>query len=172
MKASGTLLTHLACGGALLLGCVGAAVGAKPIQLHLVCSGIETVEIIYGTELEPPRKGDFRVEYNIDLERKGVANARNGKPTSINVDDKEISFGAATDFNPEAREPAGPRTNGPGASATGVVINRSNGRYFSIATRKQLSAEPPPEGSTEPVVITNVRTRQGVCTDGTSSPSF
>lgn len=116
--------------------------------------------------------GDFRVEYNIDLERKGVANARNGKLTSINVDDKEISFGAATDFNPEAREPAGPRTNGPGASATGVVINRSNGRYFSIATRKQFSTEPPPEGSTEPVVITNVRTRQGVCTDGTPSPSF
>lgn len=171
MNATATLLTPLAC-GALLLGCVDAAVAARPSKLHLVCAGVETVEIIYGTELEPTRKGDFRVEYNIDLDRQAIANARNGKLTRINVDDKEISFGAATDFNPDAKEPSGPRTNGPGASATGVVINRSNGRYFSIATRKQVSNETPPEGSTEPVIVTNVRTRQGVCTDGTPSPSF
>ena len=171
MNATATLLTPLAC-GALLLGCVDAAVAARPSKLHLVCAGVETVEIIYGTELEPTRKGDFRVEYNIDLERQAIANARNGKLTRINVDDKEISFGAATDFNPDAKEPSGPRTNGPGASATGVVINRSNGRSFSIATRKQVSNETPPEGSTEPVIVTNVRTRQGACTDGTPSPSF
>lgn len=171
MKATGALLYSLA-RGALLLGCFDAAAATKPSRLHLVCSGVETIEIIYGNELEPTRKGDFRVEYNFDLDRKGIANARNGKLTSISVDDKEISFGAATDFNPDAREPSGPQTNGPGASATGVVINRRNGRYFSIATRKQFSTEPPPEGSTEPIVITNVRTRQGVCTDGTPSPSF
>ncbi|MDO9314887.1 MAG: hypothetical protein Q7T97_10125 [Burkholderiaceae bacterium] len=170
-KAARALLTALAC-GALMLGCFEAAVAAQPSRLTLVCSGLETVEIIYGTELEPTRKGDFRVEYNIDLDRKSIANPRNGKLTSINIDDKEISFGTATDFNPDAKDLSGPKTNGPVASATGVVINRSNGRYFSIATRKQFSAELPPEGGNEPIVTTNVRTRQGVCTDGTPSPSF
>ena len=171
MKATGTLLTQLAC-GTFLMGCLGAATGAKPAKLHLVCSGLETVEIIYGAELEPTRKADFRVEYHIDIDRKVIVNPRNGKLTSINVDDKEISFGTATDFNPDAKEPSAPQTVGQVASATGVVINRSNGRYFSMATRKQFSAEPPTEGNAEPVLTTNVRTRQGVCTDGTPSASF
>jgi hypothetical protein len=92
--------------------------------------------------------------------------------TSVTIDDKQISFGTATDFNPDARDPSDLKAGGQVASATGVVINRSNGRYFSMATRKQFSAEPPPEGSTEPVIVTNVRTRQGVCTNGTPSASF
>lgn len=171
MKPSASRLTPLAC-GALLLACVDAAVAAKPSRLHLVCSGLETVEIIYGTELEPTRKGDFRVEYHIDLDRRAILNVRTGKLTPINVDDREISFGTATDFNLEARESSAQRAGDSVASATGVVINRSTGKYFSIATRKQISTEPPPEGSTEPVVTTNVRTRQGTCTDGTPSASF
>lgn len=156
---------------ALLLS---AAVGshAKDAMLQLVCSGTETIEIIYGTELDPPRKGDFRVEYTIDLTKKGILNARNGQLTPIGFSDKEFSFGSATDFNPNNKDPSGPKTNGTGANATGVVINRTNGKYFSISTRKSFSTDAPPEGSTEPVIITNVRTRQGVCTDGTPSPSF
>lgn len=172
MHASKNLRPHMTLGALLLCG-FGAAVQAKPTQLHLVCSGLETVEIIYGTELEPTRKNDFRVEYHIDVDRKGIANARNGKLTLINIDDNEISFGSATDFNPDAKQASGPLTNGPGASATGVVINRKNGKYFSIATRKRFSDNPPAEGSPpEPIVVTNVRTRQGTCTDGTPSPSF
>lgn len=145
---------------------------APASTLHLVCSGVETTDIIYGTELDPPRKGDFRVEYLIDLQKKGIANARSGKLTPISIDPKEISFGTAIDFNPGSDEARGPKTNGTGASATGVVINRANGKYFSISTRKYFSSDPLPEGATEPPMITHVRTRQGVCTDGTPSPSF
>ena len=172
MKAFDTTISRLACGALLALS-LNATTQAAPLpKLHLVCSGVETVEIIYGTELDPPRKGDFRVEYNIDLDKKGIANARSGKLTLINIDDKEISFGAATDFNPDNKDAPGPKTNGTGANATGVVINRTNGKYFSISTRKYFSTDPLPEGATEPLMITNVRTRQGVCTAGTPSPSF
>ncbi len=151
----------------------GVASHAKePAPLHLVCSGTEVIEIIYGTELDPPRKGDFRVEYTIDLTKKGVLNARNGQITPIRLTDKEFNFGSATDFDPTNKDPVGPKTNGTGANATGVAINRTNGRYFSISTRKSFSTDPLPEGSTEPAIITNIRTRQGVCTDGTPSPSF
>lgn len=150
-----------------------AAAQSAPLpKLHLVCSGVETTDIIYGAELDPPRKGDFRVEYLIDLEKKGITNARNGKLTPISIDAREISFGTAIDFNPGSDEAPGPKTNGTGASATGVVINRANGKYFSISTRKYFSSDPLPEGATEPPMITHVRTRQGVCTDGTPSPSF
>jgi len=163
--------TRWALVAALLMA--GAGSHAKePEPLHLVCSGTEVIEIIYGTELDPPRKGDFRVEYTIDMEKKGIANARTGKLTLINIDAKEISFGAATDFNPNNKDTPGPKTNGTGANATGIVINRTNGKYFSISTRKSFSTDPLPEGSTEPAIITNIRTRQGVCTDGTPSPSF
>lgn len=172
MKAFDTTIPRLACGAVLALSLNATAQAAPLPKLHLVCSGVETVEIIYGTELDPPRKGDFRVEYNIDLDKKGIANARSGKLTLINIDDKEISFGAATDFNPDNKDAPGPKTNGTGANATGVVINRTNGKYFSISTRKYFSTDPLPEGATEPPMITNVRTRQGVCTAGTPSPSF
>lgn len=173
MKAFKTSISHLACGALLALSLSASAQAATPLPvLHLVCSGVETVEIIYGAELDPPRKGDFRVEYTIDLVRKGIANARTGKLTSISIDDKEISFGAATDFNPDNKDAPGQRTNGAGANATGVVINRTNGKYFSISTRKYFSTDPLPEGATEPPMITNVRTRQGMCTAGAPSPSF
>ncbi len=152
---------------------VGVSGHAKDAgMLHLVCSGTELIEIIYGTELDPPRKGDFRVEYTIDLAKKGVLNARNGQITPIRLTDKEFNFGSATDFDPTNKDPVGPKTNGTGANATGVVINRTNGKYFSISTRKSFSTDPPAEGATEPTIITNVRTRQGLCTDGTPSPSF
>ena len=156
---------------ALLMAGVGSH-AKDPVPLHLVCSGTEVIEIIYGTELDPPRKGDFRVEYTIDLAKKGVLNARNGQITPIRLTDKEFNFGSATDFDPNNKDPVGPKTNGTGANATGIVINRTNGKYFSISTRKSFSTDPPPEGSTEPAIITNIRTRQGVCTDGTPSPSF
>lgn len=145
---------------------------APAFTLHLVCSGVETTDIIYGTELDPPRKGDFRVEYLIDLQKKGIANARSGKLTPISIDAREISFGTAIDFNPGSDEAPGPKTNGTGASATGVVINRANGKYFSISTRKYFSSDPLPEGATEPPMITHVRTRQGVCADDKQSSSF
>ena len=75
MKAFDTTISRLACGALLALS-LNATTQAAPLpKLHLVCSGVETVEIIYGTELDPPRKGDFRVEYNIDLDKKGIANA-------------------------------------------------------------------------------------------------
>ena len=141
-------------------------------KLHLVCSGVEITDIIYGTELDPPRKGDFRVEYLIDLDKKGIANARSGKLTPVSIDAKEISFGTAIDFNPASDAAPGSKTNGTGASATGVVINRVNGKYFSISTRKFFSTDPLPEGATEPPMITHVRTRQGVCTDDKQSSSF
>ena len=149
-----------------------AAWPASTPKLHLVCSGVETTDIIYGTELDPPRKGDFRVEYFIDLEKKGIANARTGKLTPVSIDAKEISFGTAIDFNPGSDNAPGPKTSGTGASATGVVINRARGTYFSISTRKYLSTDPLPEGATEPPMITQVRTRQGVCTDAKQSYSF
>ena len=173
MNALKTSIPRLACVAlvALSLNAPVHAAASLP-KLHLVCSGVETVEIIYGTELDPPRKGDFRIEYTIDLDKKGIANARTGKLTLISIDDKEMSFGAATDFNPNNKDAPGPKTNGTGANATGVVINRSNGKYFSISTRKSFSTDALPEGSTEPAIITNIRTRQGVCTDGTPSPSF
>lgn len=174
MQAFEASISRWVCGALLALALnapAHAAPGPLP-KLHLVCSGVETVEIIYGAELDPPRKGDFRVEYTIDLDKKGIANARTGKLTLINIDDKEISFGTATDFNPDNKDAPGPKTNGTGANATGVVINRTNGKYFSISTRKYLSTDPLPEGTTEPPMITNVRTRQGVCTAGTPSPSF
>ena len=66
--------------------------------------------------------------------------------TLINIDAKEISFGAATDFNPNNKDAPGPKTNGTGANATGVVINRADGKYFSISTRKYFSTDPLPEG--------------------------
>lgn len=176
MKAFDRLIRHIGCFAFLTMSldaAVSAAAAAPPAaKLHLVCSGMETVEIIYGAELDPPRKGDFRIEYNIDLDKKGILNARNGQLTPINVSDKELNFGSATDFNPNNKDPVGPKTNGTGANATGVVINRTNGKYFSISTRKSFSTDPPPEGATEPVIITNIRTRQGVCTDGSPSPSF
>ena len=173
MKAFETSIPRLACIALLALSLNPSVQAAAPLpKVHLVCSGVETVEIIYGTELDPPRKGDFRIEYTIDLEKKGVANARTGKLTPISIDNKEMSFGAATDFNPDNKDAPGPKTNGTGANATGVVINRTNGKYFSISTRKSFSTDPLPEGVTEPPMITNVRTRQGVCTDGTPSPSF
>lgn len=171
MNALKTSIPRLACVALLLLNASVHAATPQP-KLHLVCSGVETIEIIYGTELDPPRKGDFRIEYTIDLDKKGIANARTGKLTLISIDDKEMSFGAATDFNPNNKDAPGPKTNGTGANATGVVINRSNGKYFSISTRKSFSTDALPEGVTEPPMITNVRTRQGVCTDGTPSPSF
>jgi len=172
MNAFEVSIPHLACVALLGLS-LNASVHAAPLpKLHLVCSGVETTDIIYGTELDPPRKGDFRIEYTIDLEKKGIANARTGKLTLINIDEKEMSFGAATDFNPDNKDAPGPKTNGTGANATGVVINRTNGKYFSISTRKYFSTDPLPEGVTEPPMITNVRTRQGVCTAGTPSPSF
>lgn len=172
MNAITTSIPSLVCGALLSLNAsVHAATTPMP-KLHLVCSGVETIEIIYGAELDPPRKGDFRVEYTIDLDKKGILNARNGQLTPIMFTDKQFSFGSATDFDPTNKDPAGPKTNGTGANATGVVINRTNGKYFSISTRKSFSTDPPPEGSTEPTIITNVRTRQGVCTDGTPSPSF
>jgi hypothetical protein len=172
MRAPGTRFTRRAC-GLLLLGCLGTAVSAKTPKLHLVCSGLETTEIIYGTELEPTRKGDFRVEYNIDVDRKAIAIPRNGRLTPINIDETEISFGSATDFKPAAQASAPRGDNNSGASATGVVINRKTGKYFSMATRKHFSEDPPAEGSTaEPVIVTHIRTRQGICTDGTPSPSF
>jgi hypothetical protein len=171
MKAFKTSMTRLTCVALLTLS-LTPSVHAAPLPiLHLMCSGVETTDIIYGTELDPPRKGDFRVEYIIDLEKKGIANARTGNLTPISIDEKEINFGAATDFNPDSNDGTGPKTNGTSASATAVVINRTNGRYFSISTRKFFSTDPLPEGVTEPLMITNVRTRQGVCTDGTPSPS-
>ncbi len=173
MKAFDRSFRHLRWAALLALS-LNASVHAATAagKLHLVCSGMETVEIIYGTELDPPRKGDFRVEYTIDLDRKGILNARNGQVTPIQFSDKEFNFGSATDFNPNNKEPVGPKTNGTGANVTGVVINRTNGKYFSISTRKSFSTDPLPEGTTEPAIITNIRTRQGVCTDGTPSPSF
>lgn len=150
----------------------GAAWPAPSSMLHLVCSGVETTDIIYGSELDPPRKGDFRVEYLIDLGKKGIVNARNGKLTPISIDAREFSFGTATDFNPGSSEVPGPKTHGTGAGATGVVINRAHGTYFSISTRKYYSTDPLPEGATEPPMITQVRTRQGVCTDAKQSSSF
>lgn len=107
--------------GALLLGCVGGALSAQPSKRHLVCSGFETVEIIYGAELEPTRRSDFRVEYNIDVDRKAIANARSGKLTLINIDDNEISFGTGTDFNPDAKEASGSKSNGPLAVVLGAA---------------------------------------------------
>jgi hypothetical protein len=53
-----------------------------------------------------------------------------------------------------------------------VVINRANGKYFSISTRKYFSSDPLPEGATEPPMITHVRMRQGVCADDKQSSSF
>ncbi|MDL2338853.1 MAG: hypothetical protein QFE16_13515 [Pseudomonadota bacterium] len=52
-----------------------------------------------------------------------------------------------------------------------MVINRKTGKYFSMATRKRFSEDPPAEGSTA-VIVTHIRTREGICTDGTPSPSF
>lgn len=175
MKQTDPVSRAVACAAllAMSLGTAAHAAAAKPAgKLRLVCSGTELIEIIHGTELDPPRKGDFRVEYTLDLDKKGVLNARNGQITPITFTDKEFNFGSATDFNPDNKDPVGPKTNGTGANATGIVINRTNGKYFSISTRKSFSTDPPPEGSTEPEIITNIRTRQGVCTDGSPSPSF
>ncbi len=175
-----------------------AATAPKSTLLRLVCAGVETVETIYGAELEPPRKGDFRVEYTFDLVNNTVANARTGKGTPVHITADEINFGSATDYHPGAKDEPTTKTIGPGAAATGVVIDRKAGKYFSIATRKRnpppasdnASAASSPAASAasaaadgrsdvaadskavDPVQITNIRTRQGVCTDGTPSASF
>ena len=54
MKAFETSIPHLACGALLALSLNTSVNAAAPLpKLHLVCSGVETVEIIYGTELDP-----------------------------------------------------------------------------------------------------------------------